>query len=64
MGIARRRFVGFLVRAAAVAVVPASSLAGRVVPARYVEAIRGRFYPVPVKRLSRSDIKKPGRWGG
>ena len=64
MGIARRRFVGFLVRIAAVAVVPASSLAGRVIPARYVEAIRDRFYPVPVKRLSCNDVRKPGRWGG
>ena len=64
MGIARRRFVGILVRIAAVVVVPASNLAGRVVPARYVEAIRSRFYPGPVKRLSLSDIRKPGRWGG
>ena len=64
MGIARRRFVGFLVGVAAVVVVPVLSLAGRVVPARYVEAIRGRFYPVPVKRLSCNEIKKPGHWGG
>jgi hypothetical protein len=64
MGIARRRFVGLLGRIAAAGVVPASSLAGRVIPVRYVEAIRDRFYPVPVKRLSRNDIRKPGRWGG
>ncbi len=64
MGIARRRFVGSLVRMAAVAVVPASWLAVRVVPARYVEAVRCRFYPVPIKRLSCNEIRKPGRWGG
>ena len=64
MGIARRRFLGFFVRIAALAVVPASGLAGRMVPARYVEAIRVRFYPLPVKRLSRNEIKKPARWKG
>ena len=64
MGIARRRFMGSLVRIAAAVVIPASSLAGRVVPVRYVEAIRGRFYPVPAKRLDHNDIRKPGRWGG
>jgi len=61
MAVARRRFVGLLARIAAVLVVPVASLAA---PARYVEAIRGRFDRVPFKPLRPSEISKPGRWKG
>ncbi len=60
----RRRFLAVAVRAAAVPVVATWLLGRQLVPTRTVQAIRGRFYPGPVKRLSHAEIRRPGRWKG
>jgi hypothetical protein len=64
MGIARRRFVRFLLCIAAAFVVPAATVVGRVVPARHFDAMRRSRYVGPLKRLRRSEVGKPGHWGG
>jgi len=51
-------------RAAAVPVVATWLLGRQLFPTRTVQAIRGRFYPGPAKRLSHAEIRRPGRWRG
>jgi hypothetical protein len=64
MGLARRRFMRFISGAVVAVAVPIGWLAARIVPTRYVQAVRSRRYPGPLKRLSEADVKRPGRWGG
>ena len=57
MAMNRRRFLEILAA-------PVRWAAGRVLPARYVEAVRGRVYPGPLKRFTAAEIDKPGKWLG
>lgn len=36
----------------------------RVLPDRYTEAVRARFYPGHLARLDKEQIPRPGRWAG
>jgi hypothetical protein len=60
----RRGLLASFARVAAAFAVPVACLAGRVIPTRYVQAIRSRRYPGPRKKLSRARITQPGRWKG
>jgi len=43
---------------------PVIWVAERMAPARYVEALRARFYPGRVAPLEKSDVAKMGKWAG
>lgn len=62
MGIARRRLVKLALQSVAILALPVSKLAAPVVPC--IQAVRNRFFSIPVKQLDPDDINKPGRWGG
>ena len=54
----RRHFVKAVLAAPLIWVVE------RVAPARYVEALRGRFYPGTVAPLEKSEVAKVSKWAG
>ena len=58
MAMNRRHFVK------AVLAAPLIWVAERVGPARYVEALRARFYPGTVAPLDKSEVAKVGKWAG
>ncbi len=53
---------GFLKMALVTA--PLLELAERLAPARYVEALRARFYPGPVEKIDKREMTRPGKWAG
>jgi hypothetical protein len=60
----RRSFLKACLRVTAVVAVPVLGIVGRVLPARYVEAVRARLYPGPVRDPDETEYLKPGRWRG
>ena len=64
MAIKRRQLLKLTLGAGAALAAPLAQLAKLARPARYVEAVRARFYPGPLKDLEEKDIVKPGRWAG
>ena len=56
MAIKRRQLLKLALGAGAALAAPLARLAERARPARYVEAVRARFYPGPVKDLENKDI--------
>ena len=61
-GMDRRTFLSTVLLVGAVVTVPVAWMGKRTV--RYVEAIRGRFYPGPVTRLDTSRMGRCAKWGG
>ena len=64
MTMRRRLFLKAALAAVAFITAPVAWILGRVVPARYVEAIRTRRFPGRLKEICDADIQRPGRWGG
>ena len=64
MAMKRRGFLGLALGTVAWLAAPLFRLCEEAVPARYTEALRARFYPGPVGRLSKSETVKPGKWAG
>lgn len=62
MAMKRRGFLRVTLRALIAA--PLAWCAERVVPARYTEALRARFYPGPLQDLDKSELRRPARWAG
>lgn len=60
----RRSFLGTILTVMAFLTVPVLGVLGRLLPERYVEALRSRLYPGPVTELTEADLNEPGRWGG
>lgn len=56
----RRRFLGWILAAGAAVAAPLR----RVAPVRYTVALRARFYPGRVKRLSEKDTAQRAKWVG
>ena len=60
----RRRFGMLLASgAAALTAAPGACLAA-LRRARFVQAVRGRFFPGRVRPLDDAAVRTPGRWGG
>lgn len=64
MEVGRRTFLGLMLAAGAALAAPMLPLFRRILPARFVEAVRSRLYPGPVRPLDMAEIRKPGRWAG
>ncbi len=64
MEMTRRSFVKVLLGAAAAVVVPVSGVLKRVMPARWVEAVRGRTYPGPTSSGGWDEAPGVGPWAG
>jgi len=62
MAIKRRGFLAAVLGALLAA--PVLWLTRRVVPARYTQALRAKFYPGPVSDMDMAKVKTPGRWAG
>jgi len=60
----RRTFLKMISGLGAALFVPASWLRERLAPARWVEAVRTRFYPGPTGPPDEAEISRPGRWAG
>jgi hypothetical protein len=64
MGVNRRQWLTFAGRFAAVNMGLALWLCRRIVPTRYVQAIRSGTYPGPQRTLADNDVDRPGKWKG
>jgi hypothetical protein len=64
MEVSRRRVLCLLSGLSAVVLTPVVPLLDRVLPRRYVEAIRMRTYPGRIRRLDEARVKTPGPWLG
>ena len=62
MAVNRRSFLKQTLRALIAA--PIVWAAERVVPMRYTEALRARFYPGSVKPIDPAKLRQPGKWAG
>ena len=62
MAVNRRTFLKLALRAAAAT--PLLWAAKRVVPVRYTEALRARFYPGAVTPVDPDKLRQPGKWAG
>lgn len=64
MGVTRRAFLKLAVGAWVIGAAPILRILGRVLPARYVEAVRATFYPGPLKSENEVDTSRPAEWAG
>lgn len=64
MEVGRRRFLGGLLAVGAALLAPLLPHLERLLPARCVEAVRGRLYPGPVREMDEGEVGSPGRWAG
>ncbi len=64
MGVTRRAFLKLAVGAWVIGAAPILRILGRVLPTRYVKAVRARFYPGPQKTGDGADVARPARWAG
>ena len=61
MDLERRQFFGVVAAAATAAL---GWTAHRVNPVRWVEAVRSRIYPGPIKPFNAADVRRPDPWAG
>lgn len=65
MELNRRIFFRSLARfSLALLVWPVLPVTVRRAPLRFVEALRGRWYPGPIKPANQHTMTQPGRWAG
>ena len=64
MELERRRLFKLTLGLGVALATPLWWLTRKVLPARYVEAVRATTYPGPCKDLDEKQMKRPGRWGG
>ena len=64
MGMNRRKFLKTVAGVAGLFAAPFLRVFERVAPARWVEAVRSRAYPGPLKEIEESAIAGPGKWKG
>lgn len=64
MELRRRTFLSSLGRSALVFLAGALAPAIRIAPRRFVEAVRGRWYPGPVVAGASRRVREQGKWAG
>ena len=64
MAVNRRKFLKAVAGVTALLAAPFLRVFERVAPARWVEAVRARVYPGPLKKIEEAEIAVPGKWKG
>ncbi len=64
MGLTRRQFAKLLASAAGVLVAGCAHCRGELARVRFVQALRGKFFPGRVHSLDATRVRTRGRWRG
>jgi len=60
----RRQFLASIWAGAIAIAASAQAMGHRILPKRFLEAIRAKRYPGPMETLDENDVKKPAKWAG